>query len=99
MAEGGKVYIGQTWLKVRGRSDVDLSLCPVREIHYRKPDGTTGEWEAGLESDNITLIYQIANESVLDVAGTWTIWGYFVNDSGKKGYTAPAFFEVYQHGY
>jgi hypothetical protein len=46
----------------------DLSSATNPEIHYEKPDGTTGEWTAVISGQNVE--YQI-KDTDLDQSGRW----------------------------
>lgn len=73
---------------------VDVSSATVRKIRYKKPSGSTGEWDAELEDQ--TKIYYVTQEGDLDETGTWTVQAY-VEMPNWKGHGHEASFYVYPH--
>lgn len=54
----------------------DLAGGTGVEIHYRKPDGSTGEWSGsdGVTTSGNIILYQFG-ASDIDQAGTWAFQG------------------------
>jgi hypothetical protein len=62
----------------------DLNTASTTEIHYRKPSGATGAWNATVDGEN--LVYDLQNGDI-DEPGKWMFQAYVVN-GGFKGYGA-----------
>lgn len=87
-----KVHVGDKLTKIRLNAGMDISAAEVIEIHYEKPDGTTGEWTAVLEGTNYAYYYTLA--TTLDMNGTWSVQLY-VEIGSMKGHGETASFVVY----
>ena len=68
----GKIYVGQTRLRITLETKADLTDADVFEIKYIKPDATEGSWTATCDDLPGGEIYT----TTLDVAGTWRFWAY-----------------------
>jgi hypothetical protein len=53
---------------------INIASAAVREIRYKKPNGTTGAWSADLVGTT-QISYQMDNTD-LDVAGNWRVQAY-----------------------
>jgi len=62
------------------------------KIKYRKPDGTTGEWDAEIEGT--TQIKYVTAKDDLDVPGVWILQAY-VEFPAWSGHGAEAAMVVY----
>lgn len=78
----GKVYNGQSKLKIRLDSKVDVSGATTKRIKYSKPGGTTGYFNASVEADNQTIYYAFQDGDI-DESGVWTFWPYVVFSDGR----------------
>jgi hypothetical protein len=87
-----RIHVGDKFVKIRLNAGMDISAATTIEIHYKKPDGTTGEWTATLEGTNYAYYYTLAD--TLDMNGTWTIQLY-VEVGSVKAHGKAASFVVY----
>ena len=71
-----RIHVGDKFVKIRLNAGMDISAATTIEIHYKKPDGTTGEWLGVLEGTNYAYFYTLAN--TLDMNGTWWVQLYVV---------------------
>lgn len=63
---------------------IDISNGTFPEIHYEKPDGTTGEWSAVIEEDT-KVRYQTTGDDI-DQTGIWRFQAVVtINNFLKKG--------------
>jgi hypothetical protein len=69
----GKVFVGQI-VTIKLDTKVSLSGVGNPRINYVKPNGDTGYWPASV-TETTKLSYLIDSEAVLDVAGSWVLWG------------------------
>jgi len=78
MATLQKIYVGQTALSIQFDTKIDLTTQTAVKIKYIKPDGTTGDWTAGVVGDPTDGIigYDIVSNSDLDQAELWQMWAY-----------------------
>jgi hypothetical protein len=57
-------------LELRLDTEIDLTTASAAKVKYKKPDGTAGEWDAGIQGDE--LVYETTNAD-LDKAGRWYV--------------------------
>lgn len=75
----GKIYVGQTRLRVTLETEADLTDADVFEIKYIKPDtdSTEGAWTATCDDlPKGEIYFEGFTSTTLDVAGTWRVWAY-----------------------
>jgi len=73
----GKIYVGQTRLRITLETQADLTDADVFEIKYIKPSGTEGSWTA--ICDDLAkgeIYYENFVSTTLDEAGLWRFWAY-----------------------
>jgi len=82
----GNVFTDQTYLKIRLTAGVDITSCITKEIHYVKPDGTTGALTATVENAATGIIYYDVpmSSTLLDQAGNWKFWAYIKFADGRE---------------
>lgn len=93
-----KIYLDQTALRLTLTAEVDITGAITTQIKYRKSDGTTGVWDATVETASDGTIYHDFTEGDLDVLGTWTAWTYVVFSDGRYADGEPIKFRVYNPG-
>lgn len=94
-----KIYKNQSALQIKLTTNVDLSTVASAVIKYKKPDGvTTGEWDAQLEEGTTNITYNVLDSTVLDVAGTWTVWSYLTFDDGREAPGEPVSLYIFEEG-
>lgn len=69
MASVKTAKLGQTLRITLNTFLDDLASATVKKISYRKPDGTTGQWDASI-LDTTKLSYKIT-AGVIDKLGIW----------------------------
>ena len=79
----GKIFQGQTALRISARTFADLEDATETEIRYRKPDGSTGAFAAGVVDPVKGIIAHETIEGELDAAGWWIFWAYVVFADGR----------------
>jgi hypothetical protein len=63
-------------VKITLDCNLDVSAYTNLDIKYRKPDGTTGVWDATIDpTDNAKIYYQCDNDD-LDIDGEWKVQAY-----------------------
>jgi hypothetical protein len=100
----GKIFVGQTRLRITIETQADLTDADAFYIKYEKPDGTEGQWVAVCDDLPKGEIYKddfIVTD--LDLRGIWTFWASieWQDSSGGTDEAAPgeAFTEmIYDEG-
>lgn len=73
----GKIYVGQTRLRITLETEADLTDADVFEIKYIKPDGIEGSWTATCDDlPKGEIYFESFVAATLDVAGVWRFWAY-----------------------
>lgn len=82
----GKIYVGQTKLKIRVTANHDINGATSTLIKFKKPvSKTIGEWEATVEdADTGIMFFTNFLPSTLDEAGDWKFWSNVTFSDGKK---------------
>lgn len=78
MAEIRKGDIGTT---ISLDTGISIAASESQEIHYRKPSGTKGSWDAEKGSGNI--IYYVTKEDDIDEHGTWILQSFVKFNNGE----------------
>lgn len=93
-----KIYVGQSSLRLKLTTGVDITGATTLQIKYKKPNGATGEWTA-LEYDETNgVIYYDFAANELDVSGRWIVWAYVIFSDGRDAPGEPYKFRVYEEG-
>ena len=97
-----KVFVGQTALRTKLFSGIDLTGVQTAEIKYIKPAETpvVDTWPAIIElPESYGAIYFDATASTdIDVAGEWKIWAYITFLDGRVAPGDATTFKVYEEG-
>jgi hypothetical protein len=72
----GKIFKGQSALRITVRTFTDLEGIGSAVIKYRKPDKTTGEFSAGVQDEGKGIIFHECLEGELNTAGWWSFWAF-----------------------
>ena len=73
-------FVGDT-IKITLETEVDLSSFDDLYIKYRKPDLTTGRWEATQCPVSDTCMYYTVDGTEIDISGDWAVQAYVTNTS------------------
>ena len=79
----GRIYKGQTALCITVKTFIDLEGIEKAVIKYRKPNGKTGEFSAGIKDTVKGIIFHECIEHDLDMAGWWSFWAYITFGDGR----------------
>jgi hypothetical protein len=79
----GRVYVGQSALRITVKTFTDLEGITSACIKYRKPDGSTGIFNAGLGDAGKGVIFHECLEGELDMAGWWVFWAFITFADGR----------------
>jgi hypothetical protein len=79
----GKVFKGQSALRITVKTFIDLEGIISAVIKYRKPDGVCGEFAAGVGDSGKGVIFHECIEGELDMAGWWVFWAFITFADGR----------------
>jgi hypothetical protein len=82
----GRIFKGQSALRIVVKTFTDLEGIISAVIKYRKPDGITGEFAAGVRDAGKGIISHECIEGELGMAGWWVFWAFITFADGR---TAP----------
>jgi hypothetical protein len=80
----GRIYKGQTALRITARTFTDLGGIESAVIRYRKPDGSTGSFSAGVADAGAGVVFHECLEGDIDVSGWWTFWAFVTFADGRQ---------------
>ena len=80
------------------RTYVDLTGFQSATIRYLKPDGTSGELDAGVPDPADGLISHEFGEGELDAAGWWRFWAFVRFADGRSSAGEAAKVHVWREG-
>jgi hypothetical protein len=78
-----RVYAGQSALRITVRMFTDLEGVLGAAIRYRKPDGSTGEFAAGVGDTAKGVNFHECIEGEIDQAGWWSFWAFITFGDGR----------------
>ena len=89
----GKIFKGQSALRITLKTFTDLEDATEAVMKYRKPNGTTGELAAAIGDTAKGIIFHECIEGEIDVSGWWVFWAYITFADGRTaaGETAKVF--------
>ena len=79
----GKIYKGQSALRITLRTFTDLEDVLTAEIKYRKPNGKRGEFASAVGDTAKGVIFHEVIEGELDVSGWWAFWAFVTFADGR----------------
>jgi hypothetical protein len=88
-----RIYAGQSALRLTLKTFIDLEGIISAVIKYRKPNGTTGSFAAGVGDMAKGVIFHECIEGEIDMAGWWVFWAFitFADDRTAAGETAKVY--------
>jgi hypothetical protein len=88
-----RIFKGQSALRLTLRTFTDLEGIISAVIKYRKPDGTLGEFAAGVADTVKGLIFHECIEGELNACGWWAFWAFITFADGRTaaGETAKVY--------
>jgi hypothetical protein len=79
----GRIFKGQSALRIVCKTFTDLEGIVSALIKYRKPDGSTGEFPAGVGDAVRGIIFHECIEGEIDMAGWWVFWACITFGDGR----------------
>jgi hypothetical protein len=93
-----RVFKGQSALRITVKTFSDLEGINSAVIKYRKPDGVTGEFAAGVGDEAKGVIFHECIEGEIDLAGWWALWAFITFEDGRTAAGEAAKVFVWNEG-
>ena len=89
----GKIFMGQTALRITLKTFTDLEGALSAVIKFIKPNGAEGEFPAAVGDAAKGVIFHEVIEGEIDIAGWWKFWAFVTFGDGRTaaGETAKVF--------
>ena len=89
----GKIFRGQTALRITLKTFCDLEDIEKAVIKYRKPGGKNGEFPSAVSDAAGGVIFHECIEGEIDASGWWAFWAFVTFADGRTaaGETAKVF--------
>ncbi|GHV14738.1 hypothetical protein FACS189491_11390 [Spirochaetia bacterium] len=94
----GRIYKGQSALRLTLKTFTDLEAILSAVIRYRKPDGTSGEFGAGVADTAKGVIFHECLEGEIDISGWWAFWAFITFADGRTAAGETAKVYVWNEG-
>jgi hypothetical protein len=94
----GRIYKGQSSLRVTAKTFADLSEAAKCLIKYRKPDGSEGAFNAGISDAENGVIYHECLGGEIDKRGWWLFWAFAEFADGRTACGEAAKVFVWEEG-
>jgi hypothetical protein len=94
----GRIFKGQSALRITVKTFTDLEGITSAVIKCRKPDGSAGEFEAGVGDIEKGVIFHECIEGELDMAGWWVFWAFITFGDGRTAAGEAAKVFVWNEG-
>ena len=94
----GRIFKGQTALRIVLKTFIDLEGIECAVIRYRKPDGKTGELAAAVGDTVHGTIFHECIEGEIDVSGWWAFWAFITFADGRTAAGEAAKVYIWNEG-
>ena len=94
----GKIFKGQSALRITLRTFIDLEGIISAVIRFRKPNGKTGEFAAAVTDMASGVIAYEVIEGDIDVSGWWAFWAFITFADGRTAAGEAAKVYVWNEG-
>jgi hypothetical protein len=85
-------------LRITVRTFTDLEDLQAAVIRYRKPDGSSGEFAAGVTDSAKGVIFHECIEGEIDLGGWWVFWAFVTFADGRTAAGEAAKVFVWMEG-
>jgi hypothetical protein len=93
-----RIFKGQSALRILVKTFTDLEGIIQAVIRYKKPDGTAGEFSAGVADTERGIIFHECIEGDLDRTGWWSFWAFITFADGRTAAGEAAKVFVWNEG-
>ena len=94
----GRIFKGQTALRITLKTFVDLEGIESAVIRFRKPNGKIGEFDAAVGDVTNGVIFHECIEGDIDVSGWWAFWAFVTFADGRTAAGQVAKVYIWQEG-
>jgi len=94
----GKIFKGQSALRITVKTFIDLEGVTTTVIKYRKPSGSTGEFSAAVGDPANGVIFHECLEGELNASGWWVFWAFVTFADGRTAAGEAAKVYVWNEG-
>ena len=94
----GRIFKGQSALRITVKTFTDLEGIISACIKYRKPDGSAGEFPAGVGDVSKGVIFHECIEGEIDMAGWWALWAFITFSDGRTAAGETAKIYIWKPG-
>jgi hypothetical protein len=95
----GRIYCGQSALRITVKTFIDVEGIISAVIRYRKPNGTTGSFAAGVWDMAKGIIFHECIEGELDMPGWWVFWAFITFADGRTASGEAAKVFIWKEGF
>ncbi|MDA3851204.1 MAG: hypothetical protein PF447_08000 [Spirochaetaceae bacterium] len=81
----GRIYKGQSALRIRISTESDLSQTAGQMICYLSPGGIEGQFPAVIEEELKGILFYDLQQGDLEESGWWIFWVEVNYQDGRKG--------------
>ena len=86
----GKIFEGQSALRIECRCSVDITGALATLIKYTKPSGASGSFVATVQDALQGIIYyDVVTTSEIDEDGVWLMWSHVTFSDGRIAQGIP----------
>ena len=94
----GKIFNGQTALRITLKTFCDLEGIEGACIRFRKPDGKSGEFPAAVGDMAKGVIFHECIEENIDASGWWVFWAFITFADGRTAAGETAKVYIWKEG-
>jgi len=94
----GRIFKGQSALRIALKTFCDLEGALMAVIKYRKPNGTIGEFASAISDMAQGIIFHECIEGDIDVSGWWAFWALVTFADGRTAAGETAKVYVWKQG-
>ena len=94
----GKIFKGQSALRITAKTFCDLEGIENAVIKYCKPNGKAGELSAAVGDTANGVIFHECIEGEIDVSGWWAFWAFITFSDGRTAAGEAAKIYIWNEG-
>ena len=94
----GKIFKGQSALRITLRTFTDLEDVMSAVIRFVKPNGKRGEFTAAVGDAAKGVIFHEVIEGEIDISGWWSFWAFITSADGRTAAGETAKVYIWKEG-
>jgi len=94
----GRIFKGQSALRITLKTFCDLEGIENAVIRYRKPSGKNGEFSAAVGDSAKGIIFHECIEGDIDISGWWAFWAFITFADGRTAAGETARVYIWNEG-